>query len=267
MNLKFTFYFLTIIVLMFSCTIEKRLYRPGYNIQYSKNRIPRLSNQTDDITNLNSSASTSPTLGDTETLNTISSVSNSIDSEIENIDIASNNDFEPVVLKNNQNDKILLEPIMVHAIKMSSDCDVIVCNNGDEIEAKVIEIGISEIKYKKCSNLEGPTISIRNTDVLMIKYPNGTKDIIKQAVSNKNSEPKTNAFALVSMITGILSLLTLVGGLLFGAAAIVFAQLAYRQFEENIEKYKSSGLKMAKAGMIMGVIGFAAALIILLVLL
>jgi hypothetical protein len=267
MNLKFTLYSLTIIVLMFSCTIEKRLYRPGYNIQFSKNQIQRSSNQTNDINDLNSSVSVSAPLVNKVTLNPISSVSNSNEIEIETTDIASNNEFELVVLKNKENDKLLFEPIKAPAMKINSDCDVIVCNNGDEIEAKVIEIGISEIKYKKCSNLEGPTISIRNTEVLMIKYPNGTKDVIKQTVSNQNSEPKTNAFALVSMITGILSLLTLFGGLLFGAAAIVFAELAYRQFEENLEKYKSSGLKMAKAGMIMGVIGFAAGLIVLLVLL
>ena len=32
-----------------------------------------------------------------------------------------------------------------------SECDFIICKNGDEIEAKVLEIGENEIKYKKCN--------------------------------------------------------------------------------------------------------------------
>jgi TM2 domain-containing membrane protein YozV len=68
-----------------------------------------------------------------------------------------------------------------------TECDFIICKNGDEIEAKVLEIGENEIKYKKCNNTEGPTISIRSSEVVMIKYPNGTKDIIKNSNNTSTS--------------------------------------------------------------------------------
>jgi hypothetical protein len=50
--------------------------------------------------------------------------------------------------------------------------------NGEEIKSKVTEIGTTEIKYKKFDNPDGPLIVIPRADVLMIKYENGTKDVI-----------------------------------------------------------------------------------------
>ena len=57
--------------------------------------------------------------------------------------------------------------------------DLIVLRDGKEIKTKVIEIYQLEIKYKKFINLEGPTYTVMKSDVLMIKYENGEKDIFK----------------------------------------------------------------------------------------
>lgn len=62
--------------------------------------------------------------------------------------------------------------------------DNIIKKNGDEIKAKILEIGISEIKYKKFENQAGPSYTILKSDVFMIKYENGTKDVFSE-------EPKT----------------------------------------------------------------------------
>ncbi|HOY40076.1 MAG TPA: porin family protein, partial [Bacteroidales bacterium] len=69
-------------------------------------------------------------------------------------------------------------------------CDMIILRNGEEISAKVLEIGIHEIKFKKCDNLNGPTISILKNDVFMIKYSNGTKEVMKSTdnFSTDNSD-------------------------------------------------------------------------------
>jgi len=56
--------------------------------------------------------------------------------------------------------------------------DIIIKENGDEIKAKVMEVGITEIKYKKAGNEEGPTYAILKSEVFLIKYANGTKDVI-----------------------------------------------------------------------------------------
>ena len=55
--------------------------------------------------------------------------------------------------------------------------DVIFLSNGDEIEAKVTKVGNAEIEYKKWSNQEGPTYTEMKSNILMIKYQNGEKDV------------------------------------------------------------------------------------------
>jgi hypothetical protein len=70
--------------------------------------------------------------------------------------------------------------------------DIITLKNGDEIRAKVQEIGLSDVKYKKYDNLAGPTYTLLKTEILLIKYENGEKDIFKDApiASNELSPDK-----------------------------------------------------------------------------
>ena len=66
--------------------------------------------------------------------------------------------------------------------------DTIVKKNGDEIQAKVLEIGDSLIKYKEFKNVDGPTFTVNKSDVFMIKYLNGTKDVFyDEEKSNTNN--------------------------------------------------------------------------------
>ncbi len=69
--------------------------------------------------------------------------------------------------------------------------DTLVLKNGEEIKCKIIEIGTTEIKYKKWDNLEGPTIAILKSDVFMIKYANGTSVVVvTQPTTNTNTGEK-----------------------------------------------------------------------------
>jgi hypothetical protein len=72
--------------------------------------------------------------------------------------------------------KILLT-LFLHFPLFSFAQDLITLKNGTDIKSKVIEINLSEIKYKKFDNLNGPLFSIAKEDVLIIRYENGTKDI------------------------------------------------------------------------------------------
>jgi hypothetical protein len=67
--------------------------------------------------------------------------------------------------------------------------DVLIRRNGDEIATKVLEITLSEIKYKRFDNLEGPTFSILKADVFMIKYENGTKETFTQVSRPATAQP------------------------------------------------------------------------------
>ena len=58
--------------------------------------------------------------------------------------------------------------------EVSNTEDVIITKNYEEIKGKVLDIGISEVKYKKYNDQTGPTYTIRKSDVYMIRYGNGT---------------------------------------------------------------------------------------------
>lgn len=64
-------------------------------------------------------------------------------------------------------------------------CDIIMLKNGDEISAKVTEIGTTEIKYKQCSNVDGPTYTLKKQDIFKIKYANGTSELISSVESTE----------------------------------------------------------------------------------
>ena len=55
--------------------------------------------------------------------------------------------------------------------------DNIILFDGEEIVAKIIEININDIKYKKISNLDGPLYTLDKNEVFMIKYANGEKEV------------------------------------------------------------------------------------------
>lgn len=69
--------------------------------------------------------------------------------------------------------------------------DVITQKTGEDIQAKILEVNQTEIKYKKFDNQTGPTFTVLKSDVLMIRYENGTKDIFNQTEEVK-AESKTS---------------------------------------------------------------------------
>lgn len=67
-------------------------------------------------------------------------------------------------------------------LSFSLSAQDIVRTKKDTIRAKVVEIGIEEIKYKDFNNLEGPIYVLPKTDVIEITYENGTKTLLKPDV-------------------------------------------------------------------------------------
>jgi len=55
--------------------------------------------------------------------------------------------------------------------------DVLTKKTGDDIQAKVIEVTTTEVKYKKFDNLNGPLFSILKSELLLVRYENGSKDV------------------------------------------------------------------------------------------
>ena len=65
---------------------------------------------------------------------------------------------------------IVLKPVIIHAK------DTLSMRSGENILVKVIEVGATEVKFKKLDNLNGPIFSILKSDLLMIRYENGTSE-------------------------------------------------------------------------------------------
>lgn len=59
--------------------------------------------------------------------------------------------------------------------------DRIIKTDLKEILCKVTEIGVTEIKYKKAENLDGPTYTIKKSEVKKIIFENGTEEIMEQS--------------------------------------------------------------------------------------
>jgi len=69
---------------------------------------------------------------------------------------------------------------------LSSGQDIITKLDGTELQSKILEVGIDEIRYKDHSNLDGPVYVIRKSEVFMIKYQNGTKEVLNQGAPSAN---------------------------------------------------------------------------------
>ena len=74
--------------------------------------------------------------------------------------------------------KQLLSFIVCCLIGASSAAqDIILKRNAEQIEAIVKEITDTDVKYRKFTNTEGVTYSIRRSEVFSITYENGTMDL------------------------------------------------------------------------------------------
>ncbi len=83
--------------------------------------------------------------------------------------------------------------------------DIITTKKGEDIKAKVLEITIQEVKYKKVENPDSPIYTLLKSDILLIRYENGSKDIFNEETKEtpkvvKNSE--TSSKNRISIVEG-----------------------------------------------------------------
>jgi hypothetical protein len=67
--------------------------------------------------------------------------------------------------------------------------DIITLKNGEEIKAKVTAVNPNDIQYRKFNDKDGPLYTKYKSEVFMIKYANGSKDVF----SNTSGGTSTNA--------------------------------------------------------------------------
>jgi len=85
----------------------------------------------------------------------------------------------------------LLIAIFCINIAYSFAQDIITLKSGNEIQALVQEVGDVDVKYKKFDNPNGPSYTLKKSEIFMIKYDNGSKDVFADNVATDTSPAKT----------------------------------------------------------------------------
>lgn len=78
------------------------------------------------------------------------------------------------------------------AASVASAQDVLFKRNGDELQVKIIKVSTTEVEYKKWSNQDGPSYIIPKSDVFIIKYHNGDKDVFEEEVDGVSTKTAAN---------------------------------------------------------------------------
>jgi hypothetical protein len=153
---------LSSLILLSACSVKKRTYRKGYYVDWAFKSNKAKENSTQKIAKKNTVVQKKEELQiPAEATNEVASISNAVTNKI-----------------------ILPKKLLV----LKDTCgDIINLRKGDIVKAKVLEINETQIKYKRCDNLDGPLMVINKNDVYSIKYTNGNTDnFIKTFQVNSN---------------------------------------------------------------------------------
>ena len=93
---------------------------------------------------------------------------------------------------------ILLIILFICSSSIIKAQDTLSTRSGESIIAKVLEVTTNEVKYKKFDNLNGPNIIILKSDLLQIRYENGTKDDFNNIIKKED----TNNAAIDEAVQG-----------------------------------------------------------------
>lgn len=228
------------------CTVQKRSYRKGYYVSVKKKPMPVKLNK--------------------EKAYSSSKLAKKVEFVIPSQSVPALKQTELVltVLKNEKfgTHKLKIKPLFM----LTDSCgDVLVMRDGSEMTAKITEVGSKTIKYKRCDNLNGPTIVVSTDRVFMIKYASGTKEIFKEREPDKTAlldgQPheqvkpvvyeakKMNGFALSSFLVSLLS-----WTLVLAPVSLIFGFIGLSQTTNNPQKYYGKGLAVAGLIITLGVL-------------
>ena len=127
-----------------SCTIEKRHFRPGYNIQWKGNSIPARVEASVELKHVEEIKLESPQISTSDKL-------------IEEINVKEElviNSTEQIILTNN-------------------DCDLIKLIDGKIIEAKIRKATENEVTYIDCNNVYSPEVKLEKDKINSVRFADG----------------------------------------------------------------------------------------------
>jgi len=150
-----------------------------------------------------------------------------------------------------------------------SECDTILFKSGSRLTGKVEEIGLSEIKYRKCDNLNGPVFLVLKSEVAMIKFSNGTREAftsdspIYTSVAVQTiyppAPPKTEGLAIAGFVSSLAGLF--IAGIPLGLIGVIFGGISLGKMKKEPGKYKGKGL--AISSIVIGIIAILGAIVVI----
>jgi len=260
-SIKFSFLLFINLLLFTSCTIQKRRYSEGFYTKWNNtNKIKIQKNLKKDI------------LVSSNADSIAGSINRKSEAENENSTYFAALNSVPEIIEENKN-------YFENDSRIDGKCDVILLRTGNEIQAKVTEITPTEIKYKKCDFIDGPTISIDKKDVFMIQYSNGTKDVISTddtSAKNKREQDdyvspkpdpevaekdkKIEGLGIAGFVLSIIGLFIV--GVVLGLLGIIFGAVSLSKIRKYPEKYKNRK-GFAIWSIVLGLIAFIGAIIVI----
>ncbi len=148
-------------------------------------------------------------------------------------------------------------------------CDVIFLRNGVEIPAKSVVVLETEIVYQKCPANNDIRFRILRSEILMIKYANGNKDMFPSQQAESSTQVMEGS-GEVGLGIGLLSipiwlLLTILAGFVAGPISIILGISALNSISKNPSKFKPSSEIAGILSIFLGVILLIASVVILLI--
>ena len=140
-------------------------------------------------------------------------------------------------------------------------CDEIILKNGEELRVKILEINETNIVYKICGYLTGPSHTKSKNDILMVLYSDGTKDIFVS--DDKNESKKTSKEEDIPLAYGGM-------GLIFSSLlpipflGLIFGCIGLFNYKKNPDKSTKLARNLCITAIIIGIpiILFTVALIL-----
>lgn len=256
------------LVLLCSCSIQKRKYQSGYYVNWH-NKEAKVKSQNAVVASSLSNDKAGKPAGQNQDNNRSTLQNDALVASVTSLEMMPELKKTPVFLK-----------------APADSCDILVYNDGSEIQARVKEISSSEIKYKRCDAPDGPIYISKTSELFMIKYANGTREVIKHEApvrqpSSYTQKPgnyplppgksyrQIHPLAWVALLFGALSVfiaLAIVSTFVpFNAGTAIFivpfilaivavltGKTALNRIREHPEIYKGKGL--AVPGFVMGTV-------------
>jgi hypothetical protein len=88
--------------------------------------------------------------------------------------------------------ELVFAALFMGAVFSVSAQDTILTTQSEKIIAKIIEVDIEVVKYKQYNYQEGPTHTIKKTDISSIIYQNGQVTVFEQNNKSKTKNEKSN---------------------------------------------------------------------------